>query len=194
MRGSQEQRLARGSFESGQAGAHQPLQRLRNRKRLQRIGGRACRVKAASKLERVERIPARNLVETAERRARELPAEPTLEERVYRSDAERANSQSLDDVRLEVLLHRRALSRFVETPRKEQHYALGAQTSERERQRTCGRRINPLDVVDRQDERPVLGERLQARPNRDREGPGVYLVLRRPIHEQRAFECAPPRR
>ena len=57
-------------------------------------------------------------MQTAQRRACERPAEPPLQERAYRADAERANAQSLDGVRFEGLLHRLTLSAVVETPRE----------------------------------------------------------------------------
>ena len=57
-------------------------------------------------------------MQTTQRRAWERPAEPPLQERVYRSDAERPNAQSLDGVRFEGLLDRRTLSALVETPRE----------------------------------------------------------------------------
>ena len=88
---------------------------------------------------------------------------------MHRSDAQRADAQPLDGVRFDGRFHRRALSPLVETPREQQDDALGAQTTQREHQHACRRGVDPLGVVDREDERPLLGKHLEARPNCDPE-------------------------
>ena len=50
------------------------------------------------------------------------------------------------------------------------------------------RTVQPLAVVEGEDEWLLLGEHLEARPNRDAQRTRIDGVVRPPIHQQRAFE------
>ena len=111
-----------------------------------------------------------------------------------RADAEGAERQPLDVFRLESSLELRRLRCFHEASGQEQKYTMGVHPSQRKRQRTRRRGVEPLDVVDREYDGLRPGERVEGRPDRDAERPPVDGPLGAFSHEQRDFERLPSRR
>ena len=71
------ERVARGRRKTGEPRAHELVERLGNRQRLERVD---VHVENARQLQREERIAARPLVDAEQRLARERPAEAVVQE------------------------------------------------------------------------------------------------------------------
>jgi hypothetical protein len=105
--------------------------------------------------------------------AREGPAEPVAQEAVKRADAERSDRQSLDALRTKGLLEFRRL-RFVDnSPGEEHEYTVPAQPSQRERKRARRRWVEPLDVVNGNQNRLPFTETLQHLAHRYGKGAAI---------------------
>jgi hypothetical protein len=87
-RGDERQGLPRLFREIGEPAAYDTIQAVGHGEGLQGID--VC-IQSPSQLERVERVSARNLVHTQERRSRERPSEPRPEKLVGRAEAQRAD-------------------------------------------------------------------------------------------------------
>ena len=96
-----------------------------------------------------------------ERRARQGHGEALAEELVDRAEPERADRQPRH-----FGIQRRPLPG---TLGKQERDRLVANTPHRERKRGRGRRVEPLDVVDGQQDRTAAGERAQSSEERDRD-------------------------
>jgi hypothetical protein len=88
QRRGERERLASGRGESGDPRAHELLQRLGNRERLNWVD---VRVKNAGQLQCEERISTRPLVDAEQRLTREGPAEPVAQEPMECAEAERTH-------------------------------------------------------------------------------------------------------
>ncbi|HEY2936633.1 MAG TPA: hypothetical protein VGJ25_08530 [Gaiellaceae bacterium] len=64
------------------------------------------------------------------------------------------------------------------------------QPAQCERERARGRRVEPLDVVDREDDELVSGEQLQRAANRNAESSRIYRTCRWLVDEERNLERA----
>ena len=144
-------------------------------------------------LQRKERVPARGLVNTQQRLAREWAPDPVAQEAMERADTERPDQQPLDSLRLECALEGRGLPCFDDPPGQQQSHALAGHTSQREHKRARRGRVEPLDVVDGEHDRRLCGERLQGCPNRHGERARVDRLFESIVHEQRHFERLPSR-
>ena len=160
QRRGEPERLRRRGGKPGDPRAHELFERLRNRQRPSRVD---VRVENAGQLEREERVPARPLVDAEQRLAGERPAEPVPQEPMERADAERPHRQAPDGLRAERPLESRRLLRRRAPPGEQQAHGLAPSRAERERQRVRRRGIEPLEIVDRDEERPVLARATAAR-------------------------------
>jgi hypothetical protein len=115
---------------------------------------------------------------------------------VGRAESERTDGQSPEAVALDRPLDLRPLQSFAEATGKQQENRLLAQASQRERERACRGRIEPLDVVDREDDRRFRSENVQCAPDSDAERARIravgallakecYLERAAPRHRQR---------
>ena len=95
-----------------------------------------------------------------------------MEQLVDRADAERPDANTVDPVRLERVLDGGRLLSLAEPSRPDQQDVRVGQPAQRETQRARRRGIEPLEVVDRDDE-PVLGEQFQSASNRNSQGTWV---------------------
>ena len=106
---------------------------------------------------------------------------------MHRAEAERADSDTLDPVRVEGVLDGRRLVPLSEPTRPdEQHVGLG-QPAKREPERARRGRIEPLEVVDRDDD-VLFGEQPKRVANSNTKSPRIH---RRPgciLEEQRDLE------
>ena len=145
-------------------------ERRRNRQPLTRAGAFTRLLERAPELERIERIPARRLVKLDKRRSRKRDTEPLAQQTMSRADTQRAEPQSPQQ-----LVRKRAIE-----PERSCFFAAAAACDEnrgrrrrkppkRERQHRGRRRIEPLHVINRNQQRPAaaLTEKLEHR-ERDR--------------------------
>ena len=191
VRRRQEQPLAGRAVEPDEAGVHEFARGLRNRERLRRIAGCPWRWEPASELECVEGVAARRVVEADERRARERPAESLLQEQAQCSDAERADAQPLDRVRVDAGFDSPAVhTALAETPRQQNDNGLASQSPERERQRTSPTKDRPTGC--RRSRERAGAARQAARVHVRTATPsarGSSGLFRRPTQQQGALEC-----
>ena len=158
-RGERE-RVARRRGKSGEPRANELVQRLRNRKRLERVD---VHVENACQLQREERITAGPLVDAEQRLAGERPPETVAQQPMERADAERSNRQPLDALRIQRLLQPGRLGASDEPPGEQQENRARSESSQRERKRARRGRVEPLNVVDGNQNRLPLAEQAAAR-------------------------------
>ena len=99
-----------------------------------------------------------------------------LEKLVNGPETERADVQPLHSVGTDRQLEVRRLRTFAEATGEQQEDRPIAQPPQRESECARRGRIEPLDVVDRKDNRPVGSENLQRAPDRDTERARIEAV------------------
>ena len=156
-RGERE-RVARHRGKSGEPRADELVQPLRNRKRLERVD---VHVENACQLQREERITAGPLVDAEQRLAGERPPETVVQQPMERADAERSNRQPLDAPRIQRLLQPGRLGASDEPPGEQHENRARSESSQRKRKRARRGRVEPLNVVDRKQNRLPLAEQVQ---------------------------------
>ena len=162
------------------------MQRRRERQILARSGARSA-FERPRQLERVERVPARALVDGVNQSGREGAPEPPAHHRGELALAKRADPDALGTERPD---HGRRRARL-DPAREEQAHRLGRQPAAREGEDRCARLVGPLDVVDRDEHR--RGARELA--DRGQEGDGQHArvlqrVARGVVEQQRGAERA----
>ena len=150
-------RLSGGVGKRAEPLAHELLERLRDRKRLERVD---VGVEHAGQFEREERVPARALVDPEQRLPREWSVEPVVQKAVQGADAEGPDRQPPDALLLERLFELRWPRALDCAPREQHEHAVGLDPSQREREHRRRGRVEPLDVVDRDHDRPALAQQL----------------------------------
>jgi hypothetical protein len=129
-------------------------------------------------LEREERVSARELVQATELGAGENHGDPVPQEAVERAEAERPERQPpeslLGERAVETERHPAAVP--LSPLREEEHDALLLEATKPELQHQGRRAVEPLDVVDCDQQRAGLRERS----HRAQEGDGDSAVIRRP--------------
>ena len=133
-------------------------------------------------------------MDAEQRLPREGPVEPVVQEAVQRADAERPDRQPPDALLLERLFELRRPRAFPEPPREQHEHAVGLDPSQREREHGRRGRVEPLDVVDGDHERPALAQELQHVAHRHGERAVVDDAARPVFEQERLLERAPPRR
>ena len=156
--GCESERLARRRGKAGEARTQEPLERLRDGKRLCRVDLEA---EGTPELERVERIATRALVDPEQRLTREGPIHSVAQKPVQRADAQRPERQPLDVLLRERLLDLRRLCAVCAAPCEEKAHPACIEPPQSERQRVGRGRVEPLQVVDRDNRRVPLREHLE---------------------------------
>ncbi len=185
-----EQCLPRLLRQRAQPLADEVLERVGYRQRLRGIERRP-RVERPRQLEREEGIAARCIVQPQQGRTWESESEPVTDETLDRADAERPDGQSLDRPGKRRLERRRRLAAAGE----EDPDRLAVEPPQRERERIRRRGIEPLDVVDREQQRAAGGQRDAARrapPTATARGSAETTAL--PLEQERRRERSPARR
>ena len=116
-----------------------------------------------SELQRVERVAARDLVDAEQRRPGERPFEALVHEPLERADTNRPHGQHLHRVLGQCQLELGAVDPLADASREHQDDRL-LEPPKGERDRVHRRAIEPLDIVDRDDERAGRSEDLEAVP------------------------------
>ena len=165
--------------EVGQAGPQQFLERGRDRDRPGRVG---VRIDLPGQLEREERVPAGALVDPEQRQAPVRAPEAIAQQQVEGAGAERPDVDPVDVVEAEHRPGGCRRRRTVTAPGNEHDHAHAFHPAERERERAGRPRIEPLDVVDGDQERSA-GECLERAARGDADGPRVGRVAVRPVGE-----------
>ncbi|MFL6013184.1 MAG: hypothetical protein ACJ74P_02595 [Gaiellaceae bacterium] len=163
-RRGERERPAGGCRECVDPGAYELLERLGDRERLQRVD---VGVEDAGELEREERIPARPFVDAKQRLAREGRAEAVTQESVEGAGAQRSDRHSPDAIGGKRLLDPRRLRLVSEPAREQQEHSIRVQPAERKRKCAGGRRVEPLHVVHRNENRLAFAEELEEAAHRD---------------------------
>ena len=130
----------------------------------------------APDLEREERVPARGLVHSHEHRPGQVERQPTPQEPVDRPDRQRRNPEPTEPREGAVELERR-LDR---QPAHRRQYPdrLALQPPEHEAEEVSRARIDPLRIVDREEERALLDQDAHDREKRRRD---ESCLGRRPV-------------
>ena len=138
------------------------VQRLGNGQRLPAIDGDAAALQHANDLQGVERVATGHVSHLVENRSRQDQSQMRLHHVVQRGGVEWADLEGPDAAGWQCpskLLHQEAVESC--TTREEQPDALGSKPSAREGKASCRGRVEPLDVVDRDDDGALVGERAQ---------------------------------
>ena len=156
--------------ELGEPRADERTQRIGQGKRLRGISALPARIDGPGQLEREERVPTRGFVETKERRPGEarpscrcrIPwSAPALSEptrrRAARAVGDRCSTSTSGSASPSRRARRMRMSSSVQSP-------------EGKGESGGGGRIQPLDVVDRHQDRPTVGEQPQGRADAHGEG------------------------
>jgi hypothetical protein len=93
--------------------------------------------------------------------ARESPTEPIMQEAVEPADAQRNNGQMLHVLLAERMLEIRGLGLVGKPPGQQQAHVVRLEPTQRERQNARRGRIEPLEIVDRDEEGSLFGKHLQ---------------------------------
>jgi hypothetical protein len=170
------ERLAGGGRESGDPRAQELFERLGDRQRFEWVD---VGVENVSELQREERISARPLVDSDQRLAREGPAEPVVQELVERAHAERPHRYPLELLRIKPRVDSRRL-RSIGEPSGEQHENIvRGKPSQGECKRARRGWVEPLDVVDGDQNRFLFAEKLHHVAHRDGERAVIDSLTRR---------------
>ena len=163
----------------------------RHRKPLAGSQVQRSRLHRAAELEREERVPARELVHVMQDRAGGHPAEPKLEQALDGAEAERGQVEAVEAIGGPVEAERRR--RRARRPLREQQAdGLFPEASRSEGEHRRGGPVEPLHVVDGDDERRGACHGAQRGEGGERDG----LLIRRRAgvgDEQRRLERAPLR-
>ena len=171
-----------------EACAHQSFERLWNTERLRRVDLRPQRPR---ELERVEGVPARHLLHTKEGRARERSCQVCLEKLVDGAEAQRTDVQPFHPIGTDRPLEVRRLRTFARATGEQKEDRPFIQPPQRESKCARRGRIEPLAVVDRENNWPLGSENLERAPDRDTERARieVFGIL---LEEECYLECTAP--
>ena len=162
MRCCREQKVTALLRQSRQPPMDETVQRLGNVQRLAAIDGDAATLQRANDLQGIERVATGHVPHLVENRPRQDQSQMRLHDVVQSSGVEWANLEGFHAVggqRASKLLHQEAVES--RTTREEQPDALGPKPPAGERKATSRGWVEPLDVVDRNDDGPLVGERAQ---------------------------------
>ena len=111
---------------------------------------------------------------------------------MQRASAERIDLHALEPLVVERELQLRDREAVAEPAGEEQADVLLRQAAHRERQGARRGRVQPLDVVDRDQDRLTLREQEQRVADGHREGPDIHRLVRPLSEQKRALERATP--
>jgi hypothetical protein len=157
-----EQRRARPGRERAHALGGERLQAFRNRES-PAVASTAALIEEPGDLQRVQRVPGRRLCDPDERRARKRPPQAPGDDPVQRGDRERPELEPLQAPRMSDAVEHVRVRR---AQREERPDRLVRQPPERELDRSRRRRVEPLDVVDREHDLPGRGQLAEEREHR----------------------------
>ena len=100
-------------------------------------------------------------MDAEQRLAGERPPETVVQQPMERADAERSNRQPLDAPRIQRLLQPGRLGAGDRPPGEQHENRARSESSQRERKRARRGRVEPLNVVDRKQNRLPLAEQVQ---------------------------------
>ena len=147
--------------------------------------------KYACDLERVEGVAAGHLVDAKQRRSREDAIQALADDGLQRTHAERPDGHPLEGGFGKRRLEARSPAPLTDTAREKK-----VQGCTRPPQGECERvrrgAVEPLHVVDRKEEWPHFGEKLERASDRDAEGAGIEGLLRL-LQEEGDLERMPAR-
>jgi hypothetical protein len=110
------------------------------------------------------------------------------------ADTERSNRYALDALAFQRLLQRGRLAGRDEPPGEQQQNRARRESSQRERKRARRRRVEPLNIVDGEQDRLPLAQHLQHVAHRHADRPVIDRIAGRLLAEKRDLERTPPRR
>jgi len=177
--GSREQVVTALRRKRKQPSVHELVKRLRHRQRLPGLDGDALSLQCSHDLERVERVPPRRHVHLGEKGPRKRYSKVVVHNVVERTQVDGTDldvGEALRRKRTRELGQQRALQR--NAPRDQDADALGTQPPRGVAERSGGGCVEPLDVVDGDEDRGRLGKRAQRAENGNSDG---ALVEGRPI-------------
>jgi hypothetical protein len=154
--------------ERGKPDSQQRLQVLRNGQGFARSWPEALPGEGPSDLEGEERVPFRDPVEPDQDGMREIPLGPGLQKPGHGLLAQRADGHPLEARRRPYLTQAERVAAGTDAERHQDLDRRILQTTNHERQHPGRGRIQPLDVVDRDDHRIGRGQRAQHSQRCDR--------------------------
>jgi hypothetical protein len=152
------------------------------------------RLDETGQLQREERVPARALVDAEEGLAAERSAEAVEQQPLERTDAERLDLKVLETLCGERVLELRRPYALGRAAGEQDDDGLRHDPPQREHQGVHRRGVEPLHVVDGEEQRALVGEQLERLADSDGEGAPVDRIARRVLEQQRDLERPLPRR
>jgi hypothetical protein len=193
LRRDEHERVASSPVEPAEPRGDELLEALGDRQWSRGVTDGVAGVERTRELEGVERVASRDLVDAEQRRPGDDPGEPPLDDPLDRTEAQRADPKALDPLLADGVLEGGRRPALAETSRPEQQDRRLGEPADREPERVGGGRVEPLDVVDRDDERALLGQRLERAANADAERTRIDRPAGGVLDEQGDFERTPLR-
>ncbi len=169
-------------------------QRGRNGKRYSRPGLDLALLQHAPELERVERISSYGLVDAAQQRARERDADPRAQETVEGPDRERANRETADALRRYAIETEWSARLSGHALGKQERDRLHVNAPERELEQQRRRRVEPLDVIDRDEHRSRARQLAECAEESNSHRPRLGRCAPNLVEKKRSGERPPLRR
>ena len=161
-RGGEEHHVAGLGRQPRQAAVEQLVQALGHSERAPGLGSRARPDELASELEREERIAGRRLLHPAELRPRQLEPGPFLQQAMKCTQAQRTEEEPIETLFRKGGLELERRGDLRRSPDGgEEADRLVPQAPQRDLQHACGGRVEPVQVVERDQHGAALGERAQ---------------------------------
>jgi hypothetical protein len=175
-----------------QANAQQASQTRRHGQRLAWLDPRLPAGELAADLEGEERVAGRRLLHSYQLRAGQIEIEPTAKQVIERAQIERTHGQPAQAGLGHAALH---VDRDGEIGRSasrgQQANGLVTETSQRDLQHACGRRIQPLEVVDRDYDGLPCRQLVQRLEHGQADNEGIRRHFTWLLQQQRHLERLP---
>ena len=156
------------------------LKLVGNRQRLAQRRDSSGALERASQLEREERVASGHVVDPPQRRAGKAQLDPGSKETVHRAEAERADVEPTDPI-----LDERSRDGLARPARGEHPDPFVPDPPPREGKDERRRGVEPLEIVNREDERALGRQETQGAEGRDRDGALVGRCSVGTLEEQR---------
>ena len=193
--GNEQQDVERLAGEARQPASEQLAQALGHAQRLARGRSRVRSDQLAAQLERKERVARGRLLHAGELGPCQLEPQPLLEQVPHGGERQRADGQPLEPLVRERALELDRARKVRSQPQSgQEHDRLVSETPERDLERARRRWVEPLDIVEGDEDRRLLG---QGTKNVQHRKPDCVRIGRRlaGLHEQqRHLERPPPGR
>jgi hypothetical protein len=165
--------------------ANRLAERGGNRQRYPGLGLALALLQHPSELERVEGIAARRLVNPAQQRAREGDAEPGAQQTVEGADRDRTDADTTNAFGRYAIETEPNLRRVAHPPSQQEPDRPLEGASQRKLEQQRRRRVEPLDVVDRNDHRSVACQFAKSSEEADRDRPRLHRCIRNVVQKER---------